>query len=103
MGGLLSGSRRHGHYPASSLHRVLSRHSGPAAATPYGVSKVSGELLCDYYYHKFGVDTRGLRFPGLISHSASGRGTTDYAVEMYVDAIRAAPILPTLIKGPTLT
>ena len=42
--------------------------------TMYGVSKVSGELLCDYYYHKYGVDTRGLRFPGLISHSrASGR------------------------------
>ncbi len=34
----------------------------------YGVTKVAGELLCDYYYHKFGVDTRGVRFPGIISY-----------------------------------
>jgi nucleoside-diphosphate-sugar epimerase len=55
----------------------------------YGVNKVSGELLCDYYYHKFGVDTRGLRFPGLISYIAPpGGGTTDYAVEIYYEAIK---------------
>lgn len=54
----------------------------------YGVTKVSGELLCDYYFHKFGVDTRGVRFPGLISYVAPpGGGTTDYAVEIYYDAI----------------
>jgi nucleoside-diphosphate-sugar epimerase len=57
--------------------------------TMYGVNKVSGELLCDYYYHKFGVDTRGLRFPGLISYVAPpGGGTTDYAVEIYYEAIK---------------
>ncbi|MBN6185745.1 L-threonine 3-dehydrogenase [Aneurinibacillus sp. BA2021] len=57
--------------------------------TMYGVNKVSGELLCDYYYHKFGVDTRGLRFPGLISYMAPpGGGTTDYAVEIYYEAIK---------------
>ncbi|MCK6259328.1 L-threonine 3-dehydrogenase [Fictibacillus sp. KIGAM418] len=57
--------------------------------TMYGVNKVSGELLCDYYYHKFGVDTRGLRFPGLISYVAPpGGGTTDYAVEIYYEAVR---------------
>ncbi|MBY6270674.1 MAG: L-threonine 3-dehydrogenase [Caldibacillus debilis] len=57
--------------------------------TMYGVNKVAGELLCDYYYHKFGLDTRGLRFPGLISHTAPpGGGTTDYAVEIYYEAVK---------------
>lgn len=57
--------------------------------TMYGVNKVSGELLCDYYFYKFGVDTRGVRFPGLISYVAEpGGGTTDYAVEIYYEAIK---------------
>lgn len=57
--------------------------------TMYGVNKVSGELLCDYYYQKFGLDTRGVRFPGLISYVAPpGGGTTDYAVEIYYKAIQ---------------
>jgi nucleoside-diphosphate-sugar epimerase len=57
--------------------------------TIYGVTKVSGELLCDYYTKRFGIDTRGLRFPGLISNVAPpGGGTTDYAVEIFYQAIR---------------
>ncbi len=57
--------------------------------TMYGVTKVSGELLCDYYHQRFGIDTRGLRFPGLISYVAPpGGGTTDYAVEMFHEAVR---------------
>ena len=57
--------------------------------TMYGVNKVAGELLCDYYYLKYGVDTRGVRFPGLISYVAPpGGGTTDYAVEIYYEALR---------------
>ena len=57
--------------------------------TMYGVTKVAGELLCDYYYRRFGVDARGLRFPGLISYAAPpGGGTTDYAVAIFYDAIR---------------
>lgn len=57
--------------------------------TMYGVTKVSGELLSDYYFHRFGVDTRSVRFPGLISYVAPpGGGTTDYAVDIYYSAVK---------------
>jgi nucleoside-diphosphate-sugar epimerase len=57
--------------------------------TMYGVTKVSGELLCNYYHKRFNVDTRGVRFPGIISYvTPPGGGTTDYAVEIYYEAIK---------------
>lgn len=67
--------------------------------TMYGVTKVSGELLSDYYFTRFGVDTRSVRFPGLISYvTPPGGGTTDYAVDIYYSAAKGekfiCPIAP---------
>jgi nucleoside-diphosphate-sugar epimerase len=57
--------------------------------TIYGVTKVAGELLCDYYVLKYGVDVRGCRYPGIISHQTlPGGGTTDYAVAIYYEAVK---------------
>lgn len=68
--------------------------------TMYGVTKVSGELLSDYYYHRFGVDTRSVRFPGLISNvTPPGGGTTDYAVDIYYEAIKKGSFVCPLKAG----
>ncbi|NLY85866.1 MAG: L-threonine 3-dehydrogenase [Tissierellia bacterium] len=68
--------------------------------TMYGVTKVAGELLCDYYFLKYGVDTRGVRFPGLISYETlPGGGTTDYAVHIYYDALKNKKYTSFIAKG----
>jgi nucleoside-diphosphate-sugar epimerase len=71
--------------------------------TMYGVTKVTGELLSDYYFKRFGVDTRGLRYPGIISNvTLPGGGTTDYAVEIYYAAIKEKKFTCPLKKGTFL-
>ncbi|MEJ2049276.1 MAG: NAD-dependent epimerase/dehydratase family protein [Calditrichota bacterium] len=71
--------------------------------TMYGVTKVTGELLCDYYYKRFKVETRGLRYPGIISNETlPGGGTTDYAVEIYYEAIKNKSYTCILKEGTKL-
>lgn len=66
----------------------------------YGVNKVAGELLCQYYFEKFNVDTRSVRFPGLISHvKEPGGGTTDYAVDIYFQAVRQGKYTSYIAQG----
>jgi nucleoside-diphosphate-sugar epimerase len=101
LGGLmnvLEGARAHGSALFAPSSIAAFGPDAPRDPTPqdtlqrprtmYGVSKVAGELLCDYYHARFGLDTRGLRYPGLISWSAPpGGGTTDYAVEIFHAAL----------------
>lgn len=71
--------------------------------TIYGVCKVTGEMLSDYYFQKFGVDTRSVRFPGIISNvTLPGGGTTDYAVEIYYEAIKNKHFVCPLPEGTFL-
>lgn len=68
--------------------------------TMYGVNKVAGELLCDYYFTRFGLDTRGVRFPGLISNvTPPGGGTTDYAVDIYYKAVQEGKYTSYIAQG----
>lgn len=65
------------------------QHTVLEPTTIYGVTKVAGELLCQYYWKKYGLDVRSLRYPGLISYKTPpGGGTTDYAVAIYFEAIK---------------
>jgi len=78
-----------GSFGTNTPHKNTPQDTIQRPRTMYGVTKVSTELLSDYYFHKYGVDTRSVRFPGLISYvTLPGGGTTDYAVEIYYAAVR---------------
>ena len=69
----------------------------------YGVTKVTGEMLCDYYALRYGLDTRGVRYPGIISNvTLPGGGTTDYAVEIFYAAIKTKYFTCPLAAGTFL-
>jgi threonine 3-dehydrogenase len=71
--------------------------------TIYGITKVAGELLGDYYFYKYGLDCRGLRYPGIISAEAPpGGGTTDYAVEIFYAAVKGEPFTCFVREDTTL-
>ena len=78
-----------GSFGPSTPHVKTPQDTIQRPETIYGVTKVSGELLSDYYARRFDVDTRSVRFPGLISYTTlPGGGTTDYAVDIYYSAVK---------------
>ena len=88
-----------GSFGPSTPHDNTPQDTIQRPTSMYGVTKVATELLSDYYFHKYGVDTRSVRFPGLISYTTlPGGGTTDYAVEIYYAAVKGetfvCPIAP---------
>lgn len=87
-------------FGANSPSNLTPQDTIQRPSTMYGVTKVAGELLCDYYFNKFGVDTRGVRFPGLISYvTPPGGGTTDYAVDIYYEALKNNKYNSFIAKG----
>lgn len=88
-----------GSFGPSTPHKNTPQDTIQRPTSMYGVTKVATELLSDYYFTKYGVDTRSVRFPGLISYATlPGGGTTDYAVEIFYAAVRGeefvCPIAP---------
>ena len=89
-----------GSFGPSTPHVGTPQDTIQRPQTIYGVSKVTTELLSDYYFHKYGVDTRAVRFPGLISNiPLPGGGTTDYAVDIYYSAVRGEKFVCPIKQG----
>ena len=89
-----------GSFGPSTPHVGTPQDTIQRPQTIYGVSKVTTELLSDYYFHKYGVDTRAVRFPGLISNiTLPGGGTTDYAVDIYYSAVRVEKFVCPIKQG----
>ncbi len=79
-------------YGRSTPRQFTPQHTSLEPETVYGMSKLSGELWCNYYYKRYGIDVRSLRYPGIIGYdSIPSGGTTDYAVEMFHAAIADQP------------
>ena len=89
-----------GSFGPSTPHVGTPQDTIQRPQTIYGASKVTTELLSDYYFHKYGVDTRAVRFPGLISNiTLPGGGTTDYAVDIYYSAVRGEKFVCPIKQG----
>ncbi|MDR0895730.1 MAG: GDP-mannose 4,6-dehydratase [Prevotellaceae bacterium] len=89
-----------GSFGADTPHIHTPQDTLQHPRTIYGVSKVTTELLSDYYFHRYGVDTRSVRFPGIISNvTLPGGGTTDYAVEIYYAAVRGERFVCPIKEG----
>ena len=89
-----------GSFGPSTPHKNTPQDTIQRPTSMYGVTKVATELLSDYYFHKYGVDTRSVRFPGLISDTTlPGGGTTDYAVEIYYAAVKGEEFVCPIAAG----
>ena len=89
-----------GSFGPSTPHDMTPQDTIQRPTSMYGVTKVATELLSDYYYHKYGVDTRSVRFPGLISYTTPpGGGTTDYAVEVFYAAVKGEEFICPIASG----
>ena len=89
-----------GSFGADTPHDMTPQDTIQRPRTIYGISKVTTELLSDYYHLKYGVDTRSVRFPGLISwKTLPGGGTTDYAVDIYYSAVKREKFVCPIAKG----
>lgn len=89
-----------GSFGADTPHTMTPQDTIQRPRTMYGISKVTTELLSDYYFNKYGVDTRAVRFPGIISNvTPPGGGTTDYAVDIYYSAVKGEKFVCPIGKG----
>lgn len=89
-----------GSFGVETPHVMTPQDTVQRPQTMYGVTKVTTELLSDYYYNKYGVDTRAVRFPGIISNvTPPGGGTTDYAVDIYYSAVKGEKFICPIKEG----
>ena len=92
-----------GSFGKHTPHRGTPQDTIQRPQTIYGISKVTTEMLSDYYQKKYGVDTRSVRFPGIISYvTPPGGGTTDYAVDIYYSAVRGEKFICPIAEGTLL-